>query len=95
MPSQMTIGSTKLVHQMKFTSLQNSHDKCQVMDDHNLQSNNTKAKAMVVLANRISVNTSLPSFIPIGDADVPFVSYVKNLGFNNPGFQSQHVTTDT
>ena len=35
---------------------------------------------MIILSNRMSVNSPLPSVIHIGDADVPFVSSVKNLG---------------
>ena len=35
---------------------------------------------MIILSNRISVHSPLPCVIHIGDADVPFVSSVKNLG---------------
>ena len=46
-----------------------------------LQLNNNKTEAMIILSNRVSlVHSPLPSVIHIGDADVPFVSSVKNLG---------------
>ena len=42
--------------------------------------NDNKTEAMIILSNRMSVHSPLPSVIHIGDADVPFVSSVKNLG---------------
>ena len=45
-----------------------------------LQLNDNKTEAMVILSNRMSVHSPLPSVIHIGDADVPFASSVKNLG---------------
>ena len=45
-----------------------------------LQLNDNKTEAMIMLSNRMSVHSPLPSVIHIGDADVPFVSSVKNLG---------------
>ena len=47
---------------------------------------------MIALSNRMSIHTSLPSVIHIGDSDVPFLSSVKNLGVtldSNPSM-SQH-----
>ena len=45
-----------------------------------LQLNNNKTEAIIILSNRVSlVHSPLPSVIHIGDADVPFVSSVKNL----------------
>ena len=40
----------------------------------------TKTGAMIALSSRMSVHTSLLSVIHVGDADVPFVPCVKNLG---------------
>ena len=50
------------------------------MTANKLQLNDNKTEAMIILSNRMSVNCPLPSVIHIGDADVPFVSSVKNLG---------------
>ena len=50
------------------------------MSTNKLQLNDTKTEAMIALSNRMSIHTSLLSVIHIGDADVPFVSSVKNLG---------------
>ena len=49
------------------------------MSTNKLQLNDTKTEAMIALSNRMSIHTSLLSVIHIGDADVPFVSSVKNL----------------
>ena len=48
----------------------------------------------VILSNRISVHSPLPSVIHIGDADVPFVSSVKNLGvtLDSNLSMSQHIS---
>ena len=45
-----------------------------------LQLNDTKIEVMIVLSNRSPFHTSLPSVTHIDDADVLFVSSVKNLG---------------
>ena len=45
-----------------------------------LQLNDNKTEAMIILSNRMSIHSPLPSVIHIGDADVPTVSSVKNLG---------------
>ena len=37
---------------------------------------NDKAKAMIILSNRMYIHSPLPSVIHIGDADVIFVSSV-------------------
>ena len=42
-----------------------------------LQLNDNKTKAMIMLSNRMSAHSPLPSVIHIGDADIPFVSSVK------------------
>ena len=44
-----------------------------------LQLNDNKTEAMIILSNRMSVHSPLPSVIHIGDVDVPFVSSVKNI----------------
>ena len=50
------------------------------MTANKLQLNDNKTKAMIILSNRMSVHSPLQSVIHIEDADVPFVSSVKNLG---------------
>ena len=50
------------------------------MTANKLQLNDNKTEAMIILSNRMSVHSPLPSVIHIRDADVPFVSSVKNLG---------------
>ena len=50
------------------------------MTTNKLQLNDNKTEAMIILSNRMSVHSPLPSVIHIGDAEVPFVSSVKNLG---------------
>ena len=60
-----------------------------------LQLNNNKTEAMIILSNRVSlVHSPLPSVIHIGDADVPFVSSVKNLGvtLDSNLSMSQHIS---
>ena len=49
---------------------------------------------MIILSNRMSVHSPLPSVIHIGDADVPFVSSVKNLGvtLDSNLSMSQHIS---
>ena len=53
-----------------------------------------KTEAMIILSNRMSVHSPLPSVIHIGDADVPFVSSVKNLGvtLDSNLSMSQHIS---
>ena len=59
-----------------------------------LQLNDNKTEAMIILSNRMSVHSPLPSVIHIGDADVPFVSSVKNLGvtLDSNLSMSQHIS---
>ena len=59
-----------------------------------LQVNDNKTEAMIILSNIMSVHSPLPSVIHIGDADVPFVSSVKNLGvtMNSNLSMSQHIS---
>ena len=49
---------------------------------------------MIILSNRMSIHSPLPSLIHIGDADVPFVSSVKNLSvtLNSNLIMSQHIS---
>ena len=49
------------------------------MTANKFQLNDNKTEAMIILSNRMSVHSPLPSVIHIGDANVPFVSSVKNL----------------
>ena len=50
------------------------------MTANKLQLNDNKPEAMIIYSNRMSVHSALPSVNHIGDADVPFVFSVKNLG---------------
>ena len=50
------------------------------MTANKLQLNYNKTEAMIILSNKMSVHSPFPSVIHVGDADVPFVSSVKNLG---------------
>ena len=50
---------------------------------------------MIVLSNRMFIHTSLPSVIHIGDADVPFVFCVKNLGVTLDSISACHNTHAT
>ena len=63
------------------------------MTANKLQLNDNKTEAMIILSNRMPVHSPLPSVIHIGDADVPFVSSVKNLGvtLDSNLSMSQHV----
>ena len=64
------------------------------MTANKLQLNDNKTEAMIILSNRMSVHSPLPSVIHIGDADVPFVSSVKNLGvtLDSNLSMSQHIS---
>ena len=46
------------------------------MTANELQLNDNKAEAMIILSNSMYIHSPLPSVIHIGDADVPFVSSV-------------------
>ena len=63
------------------------------MTTNKLQLNDTKTEAMIALSNRMSMHTSLPSVIHIGDADVPLMSSVENLGLTQDSnlSMSQHI----
>ena len=64
------------------------------MTANKLQLNDNKTEAMIIISNRMSVHSPLPSVIHIGDADVPFVSSVKNLGvtLDSNLSMSQHIS---
>ena len=64
------------------------------MTANKLQLNDNKTEAMIILSNRMSVHSPLPSVIHIGDADVPFVSSVINLGvtLDSNLSMSQHIS---
>ena len=53
-----------------------------------------KIEAMTVLWNRMCIHTSLLPFIQIRDANVPFVSFVQNLGaaLSSNLIMSQHIS---
>ena len=74
------ISTLDAIHQ-SIETLQNcTIDVKSWMTANKLQLNDNKTEAMIILSNRMSVHSPLPSVIHIGDADVPFVSSVKNLG---------------
>ena len=64
------------------------------MTANKLQLNDNKPEAMIILSNRTSIHSPLPSVIHIGDADVPFMSSVKNLGviLDSNRSMSQHIS---
>ena len=63
------------------------------MNANKLQLNDNKTKAIVILSGRMSIHSPLPSVVHIGDANVPFMSSVKNLGviLDSNLSMSQHV----
>ena len=63
------------------------------INTNKLQLVDTKTEAMIALWNRISVHTSLLSVIHIGDTNIPFVSFLKNLGvtLDSNLSMSQHI----
>ena len=68
------ISTLDTIHQ-SIETLQNcTTDVKSWMTTNKLQLNDNKTKAMVILSNRMSINSPLPSVIHTGDADVPFVS---------------------
>ena len=64
------------------------------MTTNKLQLNDNKTEAIIILSNRMSIHSPLPSVIHIGDADVPVVSSVKNLGvaMDSNLSMSQHIS---
>ena len=74
------ISTLDAIHQ-SIETLQNcTTDVKSWVTANKLQLNDNKTEAMIILSNRMSVHSPLPPVIHIGDADVPFVSSVKNLG---------------
>ena len=92
MLSLIKISTLDAIHQ-SIETLQNcTIDVKSWMTANKLQLNDNKTEAMIIISNRKSVHSPLPSVIHIGDADVPFVSSVKKPRCN-PGLESQHVST--
>ena len=88
------ISTLDAIHQ-SIETLQNcTTDVKSWMTANKLQLNDNKTEAMIILSNRMSVHSPLPSVIHIGDADVPFVSSVKNLGvtLDSNLSMSQHIS---
>ena len=88
------ISTLDAIHQ-SIETLQNcTTDVKSWMTANKLQLNDNKIEAMIILSNRMSVHSPLPSVIHIGDADVPFVSSVKNLGVTLDSYlsMSQHIS---
>ena len=74
------ISTLDAIHQ-SIETLQNcTTDVKSWMTANKRQLNDNKTEAMIILSNRMSVHSPLTSVIHIGDADVPFVASVKNLG---------------
>ena len=73
------INTLDTIHQ-SIETLQNcTTDVKSWMTANKLRLNDNKTDAMIILSNRMSVHSPLPSVIHIRDADVPFVLSVKNL----------------
>ena len=88
------ISTLDAIHQ-SIETLQNcTIDVKSWMTANKLQLNDNKTEAMIILSNRMSVHSPLPSVIHIGDADVPFVSSVKNLAvtLDSNLSMSQHIS---
>ena len=91
------ISTLDAIHQ-SIETLQNcTTDVKSWMTANKLQLNDNKTEAMIILSNRMSVHSPLPSVIHIGDADVPFVSSVKNFGvtLDSNLSMSQHISNHT
>ena len=88
------ISTLDAVHQSIETLQTCTTDVKSWMTANKLQLNDNKTEAMTILSNRMSVHCPLPSVIHIGDADVPFVSSVKNLGvtLDSNLSMSQHIS---
>ena len=88
------ISTLDAIHQ-SIETLQNcTIDVKSWMTANKLQLNDNKTEAMIIISNRMSVHSPLLSVIHIGDADVPFVSSVKNLGvtLDSNLSMSQHIS---
>ena len=88
------ISTLDAIHQ-SIETLQNcTIDVKSWMTANKLQLNDNKTEAMIILSNRMSVHSPLPSVIHIGDTDVPFVLSVKNLGvtLDSNLSMSQHIS---
>ena len=91
----MTTISTQDAFHQSIETLQNcTTDVKSWMTANKLQLNDSKTEAMITLSNRMSVHSLLPSVIHIGDADVTFVSSVKNRGvtLDSNLSMSQHIS---
>ena len=88
------ISTLDAIHQSIETLQTCTTDVKSWMTANKLQLNDNKTEAMIILSNRMSVHSPLPSVIHIGDADVPFVSSVKNLGvtLDSNLSMSQHIS---
>ena len=88
------ISTLDAIHQSTETLQNCKTDVKSWMTANKCQLNDNKTEAMIILSNRMSVHSPLLSVIRIGDADVPFVSSVKNLGvtLDSNLSMSQHVS---
>ena len=87
------ISTLDTIHQLIETLQNCTTDVKSWMTTNKLQLNDNKTEAMIILPNRMSLHSLLPSVIHIGDADVPFLSSVKNLGktLDSNLSMSQHI----
>ena len=88
------ISTLDAIHQ-SIETLQNcTTDTKSWMTANKFQLKDNKTEAMIILPNRMSAHSPLSSVIRIEDADVPFVSSVKNLGvtLDSNLSMSQHIS---
>ena len=78
----------------KISTLDAIHQSIETLQNCTTDVKSWTTEAMIILSDRISVHSPLPSVIHIGDADSPFVSSVKNLGvtLDSNLSMSQHIS---
>ena len=88
------ISTLDTIHQSTETLQNCTTDVKSWMTANKLQLNDNKTEAMIVLSNRIHNDNTIQNRIHIGDADVPFVSSVKNLDvtLDSNLSMSQHIS---
>ena len=62
------------------------------MNTNKRKLNDNKTEAMLILSSNMSIHSSLPSVVHIGNPDVLFVPYVKKLGVTLDQHLSSHYT---
>ena len=78
----------------EISTLDTIHQSIETLQNCTTDVKSWTTEAMIILSERISVHSPLPSVIHIGDADSPFVSSVKNLGvtLDSNLSMSQHIS---